>query len=52
MADPRKVRADANELVSELLERLARAEVRELEVRRGGLRVRVAKDGRAGDGAR
>jgi acetyl-CoA carboxylase biotin carboxyl carrier protein len=45
MADPRKVRADANALVGELLERLARAEVRELEIRRGGVRVRVSKDG-------
>jgi len=45
MADPRKVRADAKALVSELLERLARDEVRELEVKRGGVRVRVAKDG-------
>lgn len=43
MADPRKVRADANALVAELLERLANDEVRELEVERGGLRVRVAK---------
>src|SRR5439155_278348 len=43
--DPRKVRADAKALVSELLERLARDEVRELEVKRGGVRVRVAKDG-------
>jgi acetyl-CoA carboxylase biotin carboxyl carrier protein len=47
MADPRRVRADANALVVELLERLARDEVRELEVKRGGLRVRVAKDARA-----
>jgi acetyl-CoA carboxylase biotin carboxyl carrier protein len=47
MADPRKVRADANALVGELLVRLARDEVRELEVKRGGLRVRVAKDGAA-----
>jgi acetyl-CoA carboxylase biotin carboxyl carrier protein len=45
MPDPRKVRADANALVTELLERLARAEVSELEVKRGGVRVRVAKDG-------
>jgi acetyl-CoA carboxylase biotin carboxyl carrier protein len=43
VADPRRVRADANALVAELLERLADAEVRELEVKRGGLRVRVAK---------
>jgi acetyl-CoA carboxylase biotin carboxyl carrier protein len=45
MPDPRKVRADANALVVELLERLARDEVSELEVKRGGVRVRVAKDG-------
>jgi acetyl-CoA carboxylase biotin carboxyl carrier protein len=44
MPDPRKVRADANALVAELLERLAHAEVSELEVKRGGVRVRVAKD--------
>jgi acetyl-CoA carboxylase biotin carboxyl carrier protein len=43
MADPRKVRADANALVAELLERLANDEVRELEVKRSGLRVRVTK---------
>jgi acetyl-CoA carboxylase biotin carboxyl carrier protein len=45
MPDPRKLRADANALVAELLERLAHDEVSELEVKRGGLRVRVAKDG-------
>jgi acetyl-CoA carboxylase biotin carboxyl carrier protein len=45
MPDPRKVRADANALVAELLERLANDEVSELEVKRGGVRVRVAKDG-------
>lgn len=45
MADPKKIRTDANALVAELLERLARSEVSELEVKRGGLRVRVAKDG-------
>ena len=45
MPDPRKVRADANALVTELLERLAHAEVSELEVKRGGVRVRVVKDG-------
>jgi acetyl-CoA carboxylase biotin carboxyl carrier protein len=45
MADPRKVRADANALVMELLERLARDEVSELVVERGGVRVRVAKEG-------
>jgi acetyl-CoA carboxylase biotin carboxyl carrier protein len=45
MPDPRKVRADANALVVELLERLANDEVSELEVKRGGVRVRVAKGG-------
>ena len=45
MPDPRKVRADANALVTELLERLANDEVSELEVKRGGMRVRVSKDG-------
>jgi acetyl-CoA carboxylase biotin carboxyl carrier protein len=44
MPDPRRVRADANALVAELLERLANDEVSELEVKRGGVRVRVAKD--------
>ena len=52
MPDPRKVRADANALVVELLERLARDEVSELVVKRGGVRVRVAKDGlRVGEAA-
>jgi biotin carboxyl carrier protein len=45
MPDPRKVRADANTLVTELLGRLAHEAVSELEVKRGGLRVRVAKQG-------
>jgi len=45
MPDPRKVRADANALVAELLGRLANDEVSELEVKRGGVRVRVAKNG-------
>ncbi|HEY7624530.1 MAG TPA: acetyl-CoA carboxylase [Candidatus Limnocylindria bacterium] len=45
MADPKKVRADANAMVAELLDRLASAEVSELEVKRGGVRVRVAKNG-------
>jgi acetyl-CoA carboxylase biotin carboxyl carrier protein len=45
MPDPRKVRADANALVAELLERLATDEVSELEVKRGGVRVRVSKNG-------
>jgi acetyl-CoA carboxylase biotin carboxyl carrier protein len=45
MPDPRKVRTDANSLVVELLERLARDEVSELAMTRGGVRVRVVKDG-------
>jgi acetyl-CoA carboxylase biotin carboxyl carrier protein len=45
MSDPRKIRTDANALVAELLERLANDEVSELEVKRGGVRVRVAKNG-------
>ena len=45
MPDSRKLRADANALVAELLERLANDEVSELEVKRGGVRVRVAKNG-------
>jgi acetyl-CoA carboxylase biotin carboxyl carrier protein len=45
MPDPRKVRADANAIVTELLQRLANHEVSELEVKRGGVRVRVTKDG-------
>ena len=45
MADPRKVRAEANALVTELLERLANGEVSDLEVKRGGVRVRVAREG-------
>jgi acetyl-CoA carboxylase biotin carboxyl carrier protein len=45
MPDPRKVRADANAIVAELLERLANDEVSELEVKRGGVRVRVSKNG-------
>jgi len=49
MADPKKLRADANALVVELLGRLGGEGVQELEVRRGPLRVRVSKDGaRAG----
>jgi len=44
VADPKKVRAEANTLVVELLDRLAHADVRELEVKRGGLRVRVSRD--------
>src|SRR5437870_8116734 len=51
MPDPKKVRADANALAAELLERLASEDVREIEVRRGGVRVRVSKDGMAGGAA-
>ena len=43
MADPKKVRAEANALVQELLARLDASDVRELEVTRGAIRVRVAK---------
>ena len=45
MADPKRVRAEANALVQELLTRLDTSDVRELEVTRGALRVRVSKDG-------
>jgi len=45
MPDPKKLRADANALVSELLQRLGGEGVHELEVKRGPLRVRVSKDG-------
>jgi acetyl-CoA carboxylase biotin carboxyl carrier protein len=45
VADPKKIRADANVLVAELLERLAHEDVRQLEIRRGGVRVRVSKNG-------
>ena len=44
MADPKRVRAEANALVQELLARLDSTDVRELEVTRGTLRVRVSKD--------
>lgn len=44
MADPKQVRAEANALVQELLTRLDASDVRELEVTRGAVRVRVAKD--------
>jgi acetyl-CoA carboxylase biotin carboxyl carrier protein len=44
MADPKRVRADANVLVQELLTRLDASNVRQLEVTRGTLRVRVSKD--------
>ena len=43
MADPKVVRAEANALVQELLARLDVADVRELEVTRGTLRVKVTK---------
>ena len=43
MADAKGVRAEANALVKELLTRLDGSDVRELEVTRGTLRVRVAK---------
>jgi acetyl-CoA carboxylase biotin carboxyl carrier protein len=45
MPDPKKLRADANALVAELLQRLGGEGVHELEVKRGPLRVRVSKDG-------
>ena len=49
MPDPKRIRAEANALVGELLERLVHDDVHELEVKRGGIRVRVSKDGaRAG----
>jgi acetyl-CoA carboxylase biotin carboxyl carrier protein len=43
VADPKQVRADANALVKELLSRLDGSDVRELEVTRGALRVKVTK---------
>lgn len=43
MADPKKLRADANALAIELLQRLEADELQDLEVRRGALRVRVSK---------
>jgi acetyl-CoA carboxylase biotin carboxyl carrier protein len=45
VADPKKLRADANALVTELLQRLAAEDVQQLEIRRGGLRVKVSKNG-------
>ena len=45
MPDPKKLRADANALVSELLQRLAAEDVQQLEIRRAGLRVKVSKNG-------
>jgi acetyl-CoA carboxylase biotin carboxyl carrier protein len=47
MADPKKLRADANALVTELLQRLAAEDVQQLEIRRGGLRVKVSKNAAA-----
>jgi len=43
VADPKKLRADANALAVELLQRLAADELQEREVKRGALRVRVSK---------
>jgi acetyl-CoA carboxylase biotin carboxyl carrier protein len=43
VADPKKLRADANALVTELLQRLGTEDVQQLEIRRGGLRVKVSK---------
>ncbi len=43
MADPKRLRADANALAVELLQRLGSDEIQELEVRRGPLRVRVSR---------
>jgi acetyl-CoA carboxylase biotin carboxyl carrier protein len=43
VADPKQVRAEANALVKELLSRLDGSDVRELEVTRGTLRVKVTK---------
>jgi acetyl-CoA carboxylase biotin carboxyl carrier protein len=43
VAEAKKVRAEANDLVRELLTRLDASDVRELEVTRGTLRVKVTK---------
>ncbi|HEY8830117.1 MAG TPA: biotin/lipoyl-containing protein [Candidatus Limnocylindria bacterium] len=51
MADAKKVRAEANELVKELLTRLDGSDVRELEVTRGTLRVKVTKGRQEGSGS-
>jgi acetyl-CoA carboxylase biotin carboxyl carrier protein len=45
VADGKKLRVDANALVTELLQRLAAEDVQQLEIRRGGLRVMVTKTG-------
>jgi acetyl-CoA carboxylase biotin carboxyl carrier protein len=47
VADPKRLRADANALAVELLQRLGADELQELEVRRGALRVRVSKSAAA-----
>jgi acetyl-CoA carboxylase biotin carboxyl carrier protein len=47
VAEGKKLRADANALVTELLQRLAAEDVHQLEIRRGGLRVKVSKSGAA-----
>ena len=47
MADPKRIRAEANALVQELLTRLDASDVRELSVTRGSLHVRVSKDSAA-----
>ena len=51
MADPKAVRAEANALVQELLARLDVADVRELEVTSGTLRVKVTKGAAPGAAA-
>jgi acetyl-CoA carboxylase biotin carboxyl carrier protein len=51
IADPKKVRADANALAAELLKRLSAEDVQELEVKRGGLRVKVSRNGAVAAGA-
>lgn len=51
MADPKKLRAEANALAIELLQRLGADELQDLEVRRGALRVRVSKGASAGTSA-
>jgi acetyl-CoA carboxylase biotin carboxyl carrier protein len=43
VADPKQIRTEANALVKELLSRLDGSDVRELEVTRGTLRVRITK---------
>ena len=47
MTGPSEARAAALELAAALLERLRRGEARELEVREGGVRVKVSRDGPA-----